>query len=223
MKPAKLDRKATSQRHKSVPYRWHGCWELNTRDAIARCRWFIVYERLTETEFSGIVSGYAGGGAFAFENFFVRLKNGKIASCVIDDVDRVTGKSASLSSRYKRHRRNFNKDLDQYAVFEEFNYGWGYDVQYLVGSAIEKFDLIAEDEDTEYPGELNLLGGTASSGWIKELLSEYFWTTASPGILRPRMSATERSARHTVAQTWIPKLDKRAAQLQKQWKRNEDS
>lgn len=217
MKPARPRKKATAKRRTIAPYRWHGCWELDKREAVARCRWFIVYQRLTDTEFYGIVSGYAGGGAFAFEDFFVRLKNGKIASCVIDDLERVSGKPASLKSLHKRHRNKFNEGVDAYAVFEEFNYGWGYDVQYLVGSAIDKFGLIAEDEDKEFPNELSFVGGTASSPWVKELLSEYFWTTASPGVLRPRISAAERSAGHALARAWIPKLSQRAAKLQKQW------
>ena len=205
-------------KRKTVPYRWHGCWELNKREAIARCRWFVVYEQLTATEFNGIVSGYSGGSAFEFEDFFVRLRNGKIASCVIDDVDRVTDKPASMEALHRRHRRRFNKDLDQYAIFQEFNYGWGYDVQYLVPSAIEKFGLIAEDEDRDFPGEFDLVGGIASASWVKTLLGDYFWAS-SPKILQPRMSRAEKSQRQAKAKEWIPILAKKAVELQRMWEK----
>jgi hypothetical protein len=203
------------QKRKAAPYRWHGCWELNKRDAIARCRWFIAYEPLTPIESYGIVAGYSGGGAFEFEIFFVRLKSGQIASCVIDDVDRVTGKPADMRTLAKRHHSRFNEDVDYDAIFEQFNYGWGYDVQYLVPEAIEIFELLAEDE--EIPGEFDIVGGTATDSWVNVLLGDYFGITAAPDVLQRRMPRGEREDRRARAREWIPKLAKKAKKLLRLW------
>ena len=190
---------------------------MDKRDAIARCRWFIAYEQLSPTEFYGIVAGYSGGGAFEFESFFVRLKDGKIASCVIDDEDRVTGKPTDMRVLAKRHRRRFNDDVDYNAIFEQFNYGWGYDVQYLAAEAIDAFELLAEDEDEEFPGEFDIVGGTARNAWVKSLLGDYFWITAAPNVLQPRRSPADNEARRAKAREWRAKLERKEKKLLKMW------
>ncbi len=202
-----------------APYRWHGCWQLDKREALARCQWLIVYERLTPAEFHGIVSGYSGGGAFEYEEFFVHLDGVKIASCVIDGIDRATGKSLTMAAALGLRERRRHSKLDFCAIFEEFNYGWNCDVQYLASNAIGKFDLMALDEDEEFPNEIDLIGGTASASWVKHMLGDYFWTTAAPSVLQSRMSQKERAARQTLARSWMPKLRQREVSLTRLWGR----
>lgn len=202
---------------RSLPFRWHGCWEWNKRNAVARCRWFVAYVQLAPGVFLGVASGYSGGAGFEFEEFFVRLKDGKIANCVMDGLDRAMGKPSKFDTVLRPYRRIASQSPDLYELFCEFNYGWNYDVQYLNADTIVKYHLIAGDEDPEFPGEFTLKGGTSSASWVKSLLDEHFWVTASPRVMRPRMSTKEKAARRVRAMAVIPRMKAKEKKLMRLW------
>lgn len=65
-----------------------GMWEKSGDHH--RCRYFWAWRDLGDGRIAGFFGGYSGGGSFAEERFFARLKGGKPVSFIYDYGDKVT-------------------------------------------------------------------------------------------------------------------------------------
>lgn len=55
-----------------------GCWQ--NREGEFLCRWFYAWKEMGEGRIAGIFHGYAGGGCYAFDEFYARFDGDKLAA-----------------------------------------------------------------------------------------------------------------------------------------------
>ena len=200
-------------------FKWHGCWELDESDGFARCRWFVAFDRVEDETFLGVLAGYAGGGEFAHEEFVVIVRDREVISCIIDNMDRVSGQEVDSQEMLDKLRSR--PSCDFYEVFELFNFGWGNDCQYLKPEAIGQFCIyVSERRDDE--GSM-LSGGNTDEPWVMDLLSRgYAGINAHPTVLYPDWSIAKYRQRQKRAQSLVDRMEAFREEVESAWADGDD-
>ncbi|MDL1870275.1 hypothetical protein FBQ98_12725 [Gammaproteobacteria bacterium PRO6] len=200
-------------------FKWHGAWEFDESDGSARCRWFVAFDRVGDETFLGVLTGYVGSGEFAYEEFVVIVRDGEIASCIVDNMDLVSDQEVDGQDILDENRRRTPCDFHE--VFEMFNFGWGNDCQYLQPEAIGRFGIFVSEWGHD-EGTI-LSGGNTDEPWIKDLLSRgYAGINAHPNVLYPNWSIAGYRQRQKRAQSLVDRMKTFREEVESTWEGEED-
>jgi hypothetical protein len=152
------DRNANVSEGLSINGGWEG----------TKCRWFVAWKVVSETEIAGAVAGYSGGGTFQVERFYARHSDDVLEALWIDITDRVSEEEIDFETLDQEILQVCEQCLD--CIWEWNDRDEWSDSDRVVLRA-EKTDELESDGDM-------LLLATEASSFVRDICEAAGLTTA---------------------------------------------